>query len=473
MENETTSRRSALIVAMTASFITPFMGSSINVALPAIERTFNMDAVLLSWVATVYLLSIGVSLVPMGRLADIRGRKKIMAIGFILFGISSLLSATAWSAYTLIAFRVIQGVGSGMVFGTSMAILTSVFPPAERGKVLGLSVSSVYVGLSSGPFLGGILTQHLSWRSLFVLTFVLCLIVIWLIFTKLKGEWADARGESFDVSGSFIYGITLIALILGFSFLPDIRSVALIILGLLGFIAFFAWEKKVRHPVFKVELLLENKAFALSNLAALIHYSSTFAVTFLLSLYLQYIKGLSAQAAGTILIAAPITMAVVSPLAGKISDRIEPRIIASTGMALTTVSLLLLTMLRPETPLAGIVAILLLLGFGFAIFSSPNMNAIMSSVDRRFLGIASGSVGTMRVIGQLFSMGIATLVLAVVMGRVPITESVYPLLLRSTKIILVVFACLTFFGIFASLKRGNIREAGPGPGPQQMDSGRP
>jgi EmrB/QacA subfamily drug resistance transporter len=458
MENHLTSKKSALIVAAAASFVTPFMGSSINVALPAIQKTFHMDAVVLSWIATSYLLAIGVSLVPMGRLADIRGRKKIMAMGFACFTVSSFFSAFAWSAYALIVFRIFQGIGSGMIFGTSMAILTSVYPPRERGKVLGITVSAVYVGLSSGPFVGGILTQHFSWRSLFVVTFMLSVVVLALIFTKLKGEWADAQGEPFDLFGSVIYGLTLIFLILGLSFFPEIKSIVMLGISALGLTAFVVWEKRTPSPVFQLSLLLENKSFALSNLAALIHYSATFGVTFMLSLYLQYIKALDPQAAGLILIAQPLMMAFFSPLAGKISDRIEPRIIASLGMSLTSLGLIILTSLRPDTSLAFIVGVLLLLGFGFAMFSSPNMNAIMSSVDRKFLGIASGSAGTMRVIGQLLSMGIATLVLAGTLGRSPITEHIFPQLMVSMRYILYIFFGLTFLGIFASLARGNMRK---------------
>ncbi|MEW6671302.1 MAG: MFS transporter [Thermodesulfobacteriota bacterium] len=458
METDST-QKSALIVAVTGYFITPFMGSSINVALPAIARTFHIDAVLLSWVPTAYLLAIGVTLVPMGRLSDIYGRKKIMAIGFSAFMVASLLSALAWSVYALIFFRIIQGIGSGMFFGTTMAILTSVYPPGERGKVLGITVSAVYIGLSSGPFIGGILTTQIGWRALFALTFLLSVAVLGLIFLKLKGEWAEARGEAFDIWGSLVYGLALILLIAGFSLLPDKKSIGLILLSLSAFIAFVVREKRVRSPIFPIDLLLRNKVFALSNLAALIHYSSTFAVTFLLSLYLQYIKSLDAQTAGLILMAQPVMMALFSPLAGKISDRFEPRFISSTGMALTSCGLMLLTRLQANTPLSHIIATLFLLGFGFAVFSSPNMNAIMSSVERRFLGVASGLAGTMRVLGQLFSMGVATLVLAVVMGRVSINTAVYPQLISSIKIALTIFFGFTFAGIFISLVRGNVRKS--------------
>ena len=290
-----------------------------------------------------------------------------------------------------------------------------------------------------------------------MVTFALSIAVLILILTKLKGEWADAQGETFDVFGSLIYGLSLVFLILGVSFLPEKKSILMLALSALGMISFVFLEKRISSPVFEVNLMLENRAFALSNIAALIHYSATFAVTFMLSLYLQYIKGLSAQTAGVILIAQPVMMAIFSPVAGKISDRIEPRIIASLGMVLTFCGLIILRNLNTNTGMAYIIGVLLLMGVGFALFSSPNMNAIMSSVDRRFLGVASGSAGTMRVLGQLLSMGMATLVLAVVIGRVPITENVYPQLVKSMKYIFTVSAGLTFLGFFASLNRGNVR----------------
>jgi len=458
MNNSASIKKSVLIIATIGSFITPFMGSSINVALPEIERTFQIDAVLLSWIATAYLLAAGVSLVPFGRIGDIYGRKKILAWGFAVFSFSSLLLALSISASMLILFRILQGIGSGMIFATSMAILVSVFPPQERGKVLGITVSAVYIGLSSGPFIGGVLTLHLTWRSLFLLNFLLGFMVFYLIHWKLKGEWAEAKGEKLDIIGSLVYGVTLISIIYGLSLLPSLNSIWMILVGLAGMIIFVKWENQIKHPIFDVSLFKKNKVFALSNLAALIHYSSTFAVTFLLSLYLQYIKLFDPQITGIILMSQPIMMALFSPFAGKLSDRIEPRIIATIGMLITCGMLLVLSFLQELTSLVYIISCLLLLGFGYALFSSPNMNAIMGSVEKKFLGIASGSAGTMRVLGQMFSMGVATLVVSIFMGRVQITESSYPDLLFSIKVSFMIFCMICFGGIFASLIRGNIRK---------------
>src|SRR3990172_636672 len=343
-DNQTVTKKVALLVSTLSSFFTPFMGYAINIALPAIAKEFSMNAILLSWIATSYLLSAAMFLVPFGKIADIYGRKKIFTYGLMIFIVSSALAAISNSVTMLIGSRVLQGMGGAMIFGSSVAILTSVFPLSERGKVLGINTASVYCGLSLGPFLGGFLTQQLGWRSIFVVSIILGVIVIIAVLWKLKGEWAEARGEKFDVVGSAIYGLMLIALMYGFSRLPALSAVWLILIGVAGIWAFIKWELKTAQPVLNLRLFRHNKVLTFSNLAALINYSATSAVAFLLSLYLQYIKALSPQQAGLILVSQPIVMAIFSPLAGRLSDKIEPRIVASTGMSITVIGLFLLTL---------------------------------------------------------------------------------------------------------------------------------
>jgi EmrB/QacA subfamily drug resistance transporter len=456
--NNAALKKSALIIATLNSFITPFMGSSVNIALPAIEKEFHMDAVLLSWIATAYLLAVAVSLVPFGRLADIYGRKKIFTLGVIVFSLASIFCAASFSTHMLLCFRILQGIGNAMVFATGMAILVSVYPPQERGKVLGINVAAVYIGLSAGPFMGGILTQYFTWRSIFLVTIPLCLFILILIFWRLKGEWADAKGEKFDFFGAFIYAVAVVGILYGLTLLPSFMSLWIIMIGILGLFVFIKWELKEKSPVFQVRLFTTNRVFAFSSLAALIHYSATFALTFLLSLYLQHIKALSPQLAGLVLVAQPVVMAMFSPSAGKLSDRIEPGIVATFGMILTTVGLFLLTFLEMDTSLVYIIGCLVLLGFGFAFFSSPNTNAILSSVEKRFFGIASGTVGTMRTLGMMISMGIATVLFSIFIGRIQITPEHYPALIKSINIAFMIFAIFCFGGIFASLVRGKLRE---------------
>jgi EmrB/QacA subfamily drug resistance transporter len=462
VDHETAQKRTVLIIACLSSFIVPFIGSSVNIALPTIGKEFQIDAVTLGWVPTSYLLASAMFLLPFGRIADIFGRKKIFLIGTIIYTIGSLFSALSFSAPMLIICRVIQGIGSAMTFGTSMAILTSVYPLAERGWAIGITTATVYSGLSFGPFLGGFFTQHLGWRSLFYFNVPFGLVVIFLVFWQLKGEWAEAKGEPIDLPGSFLYALTLLLVMVGLSLLPAGSGIGLIGAGAIGVISFFLLEARTISPILNVKVFRHNPVFAFSNLAAFIHYSSTFAVTFLMSLYLQYIKGFSPQTAGMILISQPLMMAAFSPLAGRLSDRVEPRVLASLGMACTCTAIYLLSFIVEKTGLAHIIFTLLLLGLGFALFSSPNTNAVMSSVEKRYYGVASGTVGTMRLIGQMFSMGMAMMIFSILIGKVNIVPGLYPLFLKSVRIALVINGTLCFIGIFLSLARGKVQRQSPG-----------
>jgi EmrB/QacA subfamily drug resistance transporter len=452
-----TGKRAVLLVATMASFLFPFLLSAVNIALPTIGRELSLDAVMLGWIATAYLLSSATLLIPFGRIADIYGRKKIFTCGIVILTLSSLLSGMANSATMLIACRVFQGVGGAMLAGTAVALLTTVFPPNERGKVLGINVAATYLGLSLGPVLGGILTQRLGWRSIFFLGAILGLAVIGVVLWKLKGEWAGAKGEKFDFAGSVIYSLGLAALVYGFTLLPAMSGVGLIIGGIIGLSAFTRWEMRTRSPILDISLFKNSKTFTFSNVAALINYSATFAITFLISLYLQYVKGFNPESAGLILVAMPAMQAIFSPLAGRLSDRIEPRLIASAGMALTTIGLIIFIFLSAETSLGLIIGNLLLIGFGFALFSSPNTNAVMSSAPKTAYGVASATLATMRQVGMVLSMGIAMLMFALYIGRVQITPEYYPLFQQSMKTAFIIFAALCFGGIFASLARGKVR----------------
>ncbi|MHB1391231.1 MAG: MFS transporter [Thermoleophilia bacterium] len=450
----------ALAVATLSSFLAPFMISAVNIAIPVIGGRFAASAVVLSWFATAYLLAATVFLVPFGRLADIYGRKKIFMIGMLVYVSSSLIAAVSNSAALFIAARVVEGTGAAMLMGTGVAILTSVFEPRERGRVLGINVAAVYLGLSLGPFLGGFLTDYLTWRSIFMVNVPLGLSALVLVFWKLKGEWAGARGEKFDFTGSVIYSLTLLALVYGLTQLPETHwlGVALVVLGALGLVLFIWWESRVEHPVLDISLFRGNPVFAYSNLAAAINYSATFAVTFLLSLYLQYTKGFSPLMAGAVLVPQPLVMTVLSPFAGRLSDRIEPVIVASMGMAVTTLGLFFLIFIGEDTSLALIIPNLVILGIGFALFSSPNTHAVMGSVEKKYYGVAAGTLGTMRTIGQSLSMGIAMMIFAVYIGGTRITPDVYPLFLKSARVAFIIFTCICFLGIFASLARGKVHD---------------
>jgi EmrB/QacA subfamily drug resistance transporter len=445
-------RLAALLVATLANFLTPFMSSAVNIALPAIGAEFATSAILLSWIPTSFLLAAAMFAVPFGRISDIYGMKKIFNYGVIIFTISSFLSAAAPSAESLIVFRILQGIGGAMIFVTGLAIITSVYPPQERGKAIGINIATVYIALALGPVLGGIMTQFLGWRSLFWAMIPLGLLILTLTYWKLKDEWAECRGEKFDIKGSIFYSIVLVMVMYGFSPLHHLTGIILLVAGIIGFIGFLMYELKLESPVLNVGLF-KNRTFAFSNLAALINYSATFAVTFLLSLYLQYIKALDPLSAGLILVAQPVMMAIFAPIAGKLSDKFIPQNLAALGMALSTIGLFIFAFINEQTSIAFITVGLIIIGTGFGFFSSPNTNAIMGSVERRFYGVASAMVSTMRLLGQTFSMGLALMVFAIFIGNVQITPLEYPELLNSIHIIFIICTVLCFIGIFAALKR--------------------
>ncbi|MEN6396018.1 MAG: MFS transporter, partial [Methanoregula sp.] len=420
-----TEKRIVLLIAIIAGFLTPFDGSAVNIALPTIGSQFHMDAIALSWVATAYLLASALFLVPFGKIADIYGRKKIFLCGLALFGAASFVMTLVATEQQMITVRVFQGIGSAMIFGTSVAILTAVYPPGERGKALGLYITSVYLGLSVGPFFGGILTDVFGWQSIFYINVPIAISAIVLVLWKLKGEWAECAGERFDLSGSVLYSIALVSLMYGFSVLPEVTGGVLVVAGVVLIGVFIWYEQRQDCPVLNMQLFFKSRVFAFSNIAALINYSATYAIAFLLSLDLQYTKGFSAEHAGFIIVAAPIAQVIVSPFAGRLSDRYDSQIISSVGMGITAVGLFFLIFLNETTSLLYIVIVLMLLGLGFGLFSSPNTNAIMSSVDKRYYGVASGINGTMRLLGQMLSMGVAMMLFAIVIGQVEITPQYY------------------------------------------------
>jgi len=454
---DVSAQRVALLVTTLSSLLTPMMGSAVNIAMPAIAKDFAMDAVLLSWVASSYLLAAAIFLLPFGRLADIVGRKKIFMIGTGVFISASLLAGLAPGTSVFLFARLVQGIGAAMIFGTGIAILTSVYPPHRRGWVLGINVAATYTGLSLGPFVGGLLTQYLGWRSVFLLNVPLGLLVLAAVWLKMPQEWADSRGEPFDWKGSLVYLLMLTAFMLGFTWLPRLLGVVLLLAAAGALPLFMNWETRHAHPIFQADLIRGNTVFAFSNLAALINYSATFAITFLLSLYLQYIKGFTPRAAGLILIAQPVVMAVFSPLAGRLSDRLEPRLVASLGMGVSAAGLFLFIWLNSHSGLGFIVPALMLVGFGFALFSSPNTNAVMGSVEKKYYGVASATLATMRMVGQMLSMGIATLVFSLFIGKVRIAPAIYPLFLNSMRVSFVIFFVLCCCGVFFSLARGRLR----------------
>ena len=438
-------------------FFTSYMYSSVNIALPAIGRDFTADVIKLSWVTSAIFVTSSIFMIPFGRLADIVGLKKIYMLGMILYVLTNSVCALSSSVTMLIVMRAIQGISAAMVVGNIFALISAVFPAGAKGKALGIASGAVYLGLTCSPLISGFLTTHFGWRSIFLITVPAGIIILIIILWKIKGEWHNAKGESLDLTGTAIFGVAVTALMYGFSKLPQINGWILLFSGIILLIGFIYWENRIEHPLIKVDLFKGNRIFVLSNLSAMINYSATYAVTFLMSLYLQYNKGLSPGMAGLVLGVQPITQAILSPITGKISDRVEPRIVASVGMGISCAGLAVLSILGGNLPIPVIIVILIFLGVGFALFVAPNTNAIMSSVPSKVYGVASAIMNSMRNFGQMFSMGISMMVLALIMGSVVVTKANVSQFVSSTRIAFGVFAVLCLIGVFTSFSRGKVR----------------
>ncbi|MBN1592672.1 MAG: MFS transporter [Candidatus Coatesbacteria bacterium] len=459
-DSEKSLRHAALLIAVISAFMIPFVSNAVMISLPTIGREFHSDTILLAWVRTAYLITAAVFLMPFGRIADIMGRKKIMRIGIAIYTLASTLCAVSSSVEMLIGARALQGFGASMVFGTAVAIVTSVYPADMRGKALGIRSAFVFLGISCGPSIGGFISQYFGWRSIFFINMGLGLIILALMTWRLPGEWAGAKGEKFDTRGAFVCSASLLLAIYGILNLVRSWGPLLLLAGLGGLIVFGWLEARTPSPLFDISLFTRNRVFLFSNLTALIIYIAIAARTFMLSFYLQEIRGLDQLWAGLVMLAQPAVQVVLSPVAGWLSDKkFEPRHIASLGMAFVTVALVLLAMLDSATPISYVAVSLALLGCGIAMFSSPNTNAIMGSVSNRSYSIASATQSTVIILGMNLSMGIVMLLLTVHVGEVQLSPEHHAGFMTALRISFGMFAGLCAIGIATSLARGKSRKS--------------
>lgn len=451
------SSHQVLLINCLAAWMAAFMTTAINIALPSIQTEFHLSAVGLGWLQLGYMLASAVFLLPFGKLGDRYGRRLLFLGGVTVFAFSSVALVFAGSYALLIIFRVTQGLGCSMIFSTSAAIVTLAYPPGKRGWAMGISVAAAYLGMTTGPTIGGIIVYNIGWRSLFLVTgcfaFLNLALDLWLLR---RAEWREQTLARLDRTGSVTYALALSAFLLGLSWMPLPRGIILLLAGMAGLWFFVFWESRAKDPLIQVSLFRHNRVFALSNLTALISYSSVWAMSYLVSLYLQFIKGLNAENAGFVLIAGVALQFLISPFGGRLSDRVEPRWVASAGMFLCAVGLLLFGFLRADTPYWYIVFALCLLGMGYGFFSGPNQNSIMGSVTRRDLGVASASISTVRMVGMAISVGAATVIIALIVGRHDIQPADYPNLLTAIRTTFRILTVMCALSVVASLVRGKM-----------------
>ena len=471
VDMERKERWMVLAITCTGAMMGPLDSTIVSVSLPTIAQALSMDYALSAWIPTSYLLTLAVLLLTMGRISDLYGRKPIFILGFAIFVLGSFLCSIAGSGNELILYRAIQGSGAAFVTATSAAIITAAFPPRERGKALGINAMSVYIGLSLGPPLGGFLTGALGWQSIFLVNVPIGLVVIFLAWWRLREVPVEVRVPRFDVLGAVTFGIGLAALLIALT-LGEERGwtsdliVVLIILAGGSFILFVAIERrKGEEAMLDLDLFTRNRLFAMANLSTLLNYTAYFGISFLMSFYLQRVLGYDLYLTGLVLLSMPLVMSVLSPLMGWASDRVGSRVLASGGMVLIGISLLLLSTLGTSASTGAIVSYLMIAGIGMGMFSSPNTSAIMGSVSKNQLGVASGTVSTMRSVGQSLSLAVVVALVAAVASPAVVSElfsgnmgsisqEVAGDFVRGMGLAFLVSALIAFVGAATSLARG-------------------
>ncbi len=438
-----------LIICTILSFFTVFAVNAVNVVIPSIAAEFGMNNIVQNWVTIIFLLVVAVLSVPAGQISGKFGLKKVTIISVILFIIISIINVLITSTELFLICRLILGIALAFINVTSMAMIVSAFKPQDRGAALGINITGVYVGLSLSPVLGGILNYNLGWRSVVLFGVPFLFVILALLLFKIKDEWITFEGIPIDVKGSLIYGIGMVLFIYGFTILNETLGVILTALGIILLVIFGFIELRQANPVFDIRFF-KNHKFLAANFASLSAYLATYAVVTILNYHLQYIKGFDSQYAGMILLVAPVCQVVLAPIAGRLSDKYVPQILAAIGMGLGTASLVLFSFLNTDTSLEFLIVAMVIYGIGFGLFSPPNTNVIMGSVPPKDTSVASAAVATMRTVGQAMSMGILTLVFAFVMGNVPIVEQYYPLLISSCQITCLICVVLCIASVFAS-----------------------
>lgn len=443
----------ALIVVCIGSFLIPFMGSSLNIVLPIIQKELSVNLIILSWIPTVFVLANAATILPLGRLGDIIGRKKVYAYGMVIYTIASLLAGLSTSGIMLVCFSFMQGIGCAMIFASAVALLSSVYPSNQRGEALGAYITAVYIGLFLGPLLGGFLADNLGWRSIFLFNVPVGIISLVLIKLKLHGDWKGYDGEKFEKSGSAIYVIALLAILYGISSFQTNLGRLILLAGIIGLVIFIFKERGSKNPILRLNIF-KKRVSSFSALALLLMNIATTSMWAILSLYFQDILSLTPLTTAMILSVQPLMVALLSVPVGRLSDRVENRTFSIVGMILATIGLLILSTLQPQTELYIPVVGLILVGIGLGLFNSPTTNKFMGSIDGRDYGMAGATLSTMIYVGQTLSLSIMLFIFSIYIGNVQINNSNFSLYLLSLKTAFIAFAMITSLGIIITLLIG-------------------
>ena len=399
--------------------------TGVNLALPRIADHFDATIPSVQWVTLGYILATGSLLLPMGRLSDIVGRKRVYTVGFGVFILGAVLTGLSVSLLSIILFKVLQGVGAAMIQANGMAIVTSSFPANERGKVIGLFLTVVGLGGISGPVIGGAVVGAMGWRFVFFMGVPLGIAsvvaaVLFLNNESAAGSESPADRNGFDWRGAALSSAALVIFLLAMTNAYRIGWASPIVLaafiGVGGlFFAFVWWELKAPVPMMALDLF-RRRMFSFGNSATFLIFLSSSSVYFLMPFYLQEVLGYTPGRAGLIMVPSSICMAIVGPIAGRLSDRYGWRRFIIAGLFLSMGSLLTLSRSGESTSVAVVIAALAVQGVGMGAFFSTNANAVLSTVERARYGIATAFMNMVRSTANVTGVGLATAIVTATMG---------------------------------------------------------
>ncbi|NDV19376.1 MFS transporter [Pseudodesulfovibrio sp. JC047] len=445
--------RTAGLWAITITqFSLVFMLSSVAVAVPSLGKEFGATAAQLGLVESGYIAAVTMLLFPVTRLADMTGRGFIFAMGMAVFTTISLILPLSESIEQFILLRVFQGAGGAMMVTTGLAILADLFTGQKRSMALGIASAGIYVGLSAGPWLGGIIASAMGWRAIFYISAIPCFLCLVVTIFALPVKPKRTPCPPFDWGGAILIAIGMVMLSQGGSLFDTTAGKIMLSVGIIALIAFVLWEKHVKAPLLDMTLIQTNHSFALGSMVQFISYASTFGVTFLLSLYLQIAQGMTPGQAGTILMAQPLMQTLFSPISGKLCQRWAAHHIATVGMLLATAGLGAAIFVGDQATLWHILAILGLCGSGSAIFATANTAVIMGAVEKEHYGIASAMVAGMRTTGMTISLVFISAVLASMVGPSDLHTESAPLFIKAMHLSFIVLTSFNVLGIVLSAR---------------------
>jgi EmrB/QacA subfamily drug resistance transporter len=403
-------KRAILLAVAIGTFMSGLDSSVVNMVLPNIRAFFHTSLSTIEWTVMSYLLVISSLLLAYGRLGDMYGHKRIYILGFIIFTLGSLLCALAPSVLVLVIFRGLQAVGAGMLMAMGPAIVTDAVSSKERGKALSVMAVSVASALTIGPVLGGFLTSAFGWQSIFLVNIPIGIGGVFLANKAIPNS-KERITQLFDFVGAGLTFLALVSILLPLSLVERFGwhnpwLVTFIMIGLLLVVAFVYWEKQTEYPMFEIALF-QNRLFAMSNISALLNFMAQFTIILLIPFYLQKLRGLPPGQAGLLYLAMPLTMMMVAPISGILSDRMDTRYLSSAGMALMAAGMLMLSYLQVNSEYLFIIGGLIIVGLGIGLFQTPNNSAIMGAVPNSKRGVASGMQATMRNIGMVLGAAIS------------------------------------------------------------------